>query len=155
MSLKSIKSAFQRPYLFWVVSIFIAYLTLNVYLSEFYITLQYVSVYANQIHWIELGLSVLFTLSIALLVSINIVYGYIRHKEQKDVRKTGAVTCVATVGGLATGVCASCMASVFPLVIGLFGVTFSWARLPFGGMEIQLLTVGLLIASLYFLQRTK
>lgn len=147
------KRLLQKPYVYWVLGIFVVYLGLNVYISEFYITIKYLAVYANQIHWIKLGLGMLFTVVIAALVAVNSVYSYIRYREKQKIKKSGALACVGTIGGLATGVCSSCVTSVFPLVLGLFGVTFSWASLPFEGLEIQALTITILGVSLYWLKR--
>ena len=145
------KRSLQRPYLYWLIGIFVVYLGLTVYISEFYITAQYIFIYAHQLDWGKLLLGMFLTITIAALVALNMVYGYIRYKERKDVKKTGVIACVGTIGGLATGVCSACVVSVFPLVLGLFGVTFSWASLPFQGLEIQALLIVMLGAGLYFL----
>ncbi len=144
---------FGKPYLYWLLGIFIFYLALTIYISEFYITLQYLGIYADQIHWGKLLLGIIFTITIAALVAINSVYGYLRYKEKKKVQKSGTLACVGTIGGLATGVCSSCVTSVFPLILGAFGISFTWASLPFQGLEIQALIIVILGTSLYFLMR--
>ena len=150
------KVIFQRPYLYWLVGVFLVYLALNVYISRFYETVQYLGVYASQVHWGKLILGMVFTLVISGLVAVNSVYGYIQYKEEQRVtKKSGIVACVGTIGGLATGVCSSCVASVFPLVLGLFGVTFSFAVLPFQGLEVQVMIIILLGISLYWLRKRR
>ncbi len=151
----NMKRLIHKPYLYWVVGIFLVYLALNIYLSQFYITARYLSIYASQLNWGKLLLGMLFTVLIAALVAANSVSGYIRWKERQSVKKAGAIACVGSIGGLATGVCSSCVASVFPLVLGLFGVSFSWASLPFQGLEVQGLLVVLLSVGLYGLWRSK
>ncbi len=145
------KRILHRPHLYWVIGIFVLYLVVATYVSEFYVTVQYLTAYASQIHWGKLVLGILFTITIAALVAINSVQGYVRWKERQAIAKTGAVACVGAIGGLATGVCSSCVTSVFPLVLGLFGVTFSWASLPFQGLEIQALTVAALAGSWWWM----
>ncbi len=147
------KSIFCKPYVYWVIGIFFFYLGLNVYISEFYVTIPYLSVYAAQIKWGKLILGILLTLLIAALVAINSVYGYILYRRRKLVAGEGVLTCVGTIGGLATGVCSACVTSVFPLIFGLFGVTFSWAALPFEGIEVQVLMVVVLGLSLWWMRR--
>ena len=149
------KRIIQKPYLYWLGGIFLVYLALNVYLSQFYVTAQYLTVYASSVKWRKLLLGMLFTVLIAALVAANSVSGYIRWKERQSVKKTGAIACIGSIGGLATGVCSSCVTSVFPLVLGLFGVTFSWVSLPFQGLEVQALLIVLLSLGLYMVWRKK
>ncbi len=141
------KRLWQKPYRYWLLGIFVAYIGLNVYLSEFYITVRYLSTYADQVKWGKLILGMVFSVIIAGLVAVNSVSGYIRYKERQQIKKSGVLACIGAVGGLATGVCSSCVVSVFPLVLGLFGVTFSWVSLPFQGLEVQALMIGLLAGS--------
>ena len=141
----------QKPYGYWVVGTFLFYVGLNVYLSDFYETVKYLAVYASQVHWGKLILGMVFTAVIGALVSVNMISGYIRYKERKEIKKSGALACLGTIGGLAIGVCSSCVTSVFPLVLGLVGVTFSWASLPFQGLEIQALTIVILGVGLWWM----
>ena len=145
----SMKNIFQKPYLFWTLSLFFSYLALSIFLSGFYITIQYIPYYIKQINWLELSVSIVFTLVIAALVAFNSVYAFIKFKERKSAKITG-LSCAGTVLGLTTGVCPACVTGLFPLILGFFGITFSWATLPFHGLEIQLLTILMLSCSLYF-----
>ena len=81
---KTLKEVFRRPYLFWLTGIFLVYITLNVYLSQFYITLIYMWHYLDTINWAEFFLSIFFTIAIASLISVNSVYAYIKFKERRD-----------------------------------------------------------------------
>ena len=132
-----IRNVFKRPQLYWLIGVFTAYLALTVYISEFYITAKYIPNYLDTIHWSALIISGIFTLTIAALVSINSVYGYMKYKQRKSIKKSGTLTCAATVGGFATGVCPACITGTFPLILGFFGVSFTWGALPFQGLEIQ------------------
>ena len=147
------KKIIQQPYIYWTLGIFILYLSLNIYLSDFYETAKYLGIYASQVHWGKLILGMFFTITISALVSFNSIYGYIRYKEHQQIKKSGIIACVGTIGGLATGVCSSCVVAVFPLVFGLFGISLSWASLPFQGLEIQALVIILLSLSLWWLKK--
>ncbi len=147
------KRLIQKPHIYWTIIIFSLYLALNVYLSDFYETAKYLGIYADQIHWWKLILGIIFTLAISALVAINSVYGYIRYKERQAIEKSEVVTCIGALGGLATGICSSCVVTVFPLVFGLFGITFSWASLPFQGLEIQALIIILLSIGLWWMKK--
>ena len=148
------KRVFKRPYAYWMSGIFLAYLAINVIASEFYITVQYIPYYLGQLNWFELIGSIVLALTIASLISANSVLGFIKYKErQAALRGTTAATCAGTVAGLSTGVCAACVTGVFPTLLSAMGVSFSWATLPLGGMEVQLATIVILATSLYFLNR--
>jgi len=146
------KRVFKKPYRYWFVGIFFTYLALLVVISQFYVTVQYLPYYLNTINWVEFGASILFSLTIAGLVALNAVYGYVRWQERR-VAKEGALVCVGGVGGFAAGVCPACVTSVLPFIFGIFGVSFSWASLPLRGFEIQLITIAILAGSLYLLKR--
>lgn len=143
----------QKPHLYWLITIFIVYLGLNIYINQFYETIKYIPIYAQQIHWGKLISGIIFTIAISALVALNSVYGYIRYKHHQQIKKSGVIACVGAIGGLATGVCSSCIVAVFPLLFSLFGITFSWASLPFQGLEVQALIIILLSVSVWWMDK--
>lgn len=147
------KEIFHYPYVYWLIAIFLLYFGFNVYISEFYIIIQYLPIYLSTVNWSKLIFEFTLSLVIAALVAVNMVYGYIRYTERQQIKNSGVLACAGAVGGLATGVCSSCVVSVFPLIMGFFGVTFSWAFLPFGGIEVQILTLLLLGVSLWLMKK--
>ena len=147
------KELLRKPYVFWVIGIFLGYMTLNVLVSQFYQTALYIPYYLDTLKWGKLLVSGVFSITIGILIAINSVYAYIRYKERKAVMKEGVMTSAATIGGLATGICSACVAGLFPLMFGAFGVSFSFAALPFEGMEVQALIIGVLGFSLYLLRK--
>lgn len=150
------KRVFRKPFIYWMLGIFFVYLTINIIVSQFYITVQYVPYYLDQLNWFELVGSFVLAVAIASLISVNSVFGFIKYQERKAFAKgSTAATCAGTVAGLSTGVCAACVSGVFPTVLGVLGVSFSWAALPLGGVEVQLATAAVLATSLYFLNRRK
>ena len=137
------------------MGIFLVYTSLNVIISQFYTTIRYIPYYLNAVKWGELSLGAIFSLVIGILISVNTVYTYIRYLERKRYKARGALTCAAAIGGLATGVCSACVAGIIPLIFSILGLSFSWASLPFKGMEIQLAVIVLLLISLYLNRKSK
>ncbi len=151
----NLSSVFQKKYIFWFFGIIIFYLTVNILTSQFYITVKYIymSNYFDTINWTKLILSAFFALIIAVLISINSILTYIKHKQRKDVKKSGAVTCAATIGGLATGICPVCITGLFPLIFSLFGLSFSWIAMPFNGIEVQIIVILILLTNFWYLTK--
>ena len=148
-----IKQALKKPYVYFLILIFFAYLTIDTLISQFYITIRYIPKYLDTINWLELSLSILFTLIISILVSLTILISYIKYKQRQNIKKGAAVAAIGTTGGFAAGVCTACVAGIFPFVFSLFGVSFSWISLPFNGLEFQVFVIILLIISLYLLNK--
>jgi len=148
-----IKEVFKKPYIYFFILILIVYLTLNILISQFYITLRYIPKYIDTINWFELTLSILFTLVIAFLVSLTILLSYIKNKQRQKIKKGVAIAALGTTSGFAAGVCTACVAGVFPFIFSLFGISFSWLSLPFKGLEFQLLVIILLLTSLHLLNK--
>ena len=77
---------------------------------------------------------------------------YAKYKERKKCSGVGTAG-VGTVGGLIVGVCPLCVAGVFPLILGIIGISFSFASLPFQGIEIQVIVALVLFFSFRKLSR--
>src|SRR3989344_6156654 len=140
------KQVFKKPYIYWFFGIFIFYLMLNILISGFYNTIPLIIIYFNTLNWLKLGFSLILTLTIGLLVSLNSILVYIKYKERKRCKGLGAAS-AGTVGGLMVGVCPLCITGILPLVFGLIGISFSFASLPFQGIEIQILVALILFIS--------
>jgi len=149
------KRIFRKPHVYWTIGIFLFYIALNLILSGFYKTLALIFVYASTVNWFKLSISVSLALIIGMLVSVNAVYLYIKNKERKVCLEAGSIAGIGTIGGLATGFCPLCITGLIPLMLGIFGVSFSFATLPFGGIEIQILAVLMLLLSLKLLTNKK
>jgi len=144
---------FKKPYVFWFIGIFILYLILSILISGFYNTIPLIVIYASTISWFKLGASLLLTIVIGLLVSANAVYFYVRYKGRKKCKEGGIVVGAGTIGGFVVGVCPLCVTGIFPLILSLAGISFSFASLPFQGLEIQALIVLLLGVGLWMINR--
>ncbi len=148
-----IKKVLRKPYLFFTIIIFIVYLALNIFISGFYKNLPLLFIYASTVSWLKLGVSLILTIIIGLLVSVTSVLTYIKYKERKDCGKEAVISGVGGVGGLIVGVCPLCITGLSQLILGLFGAGFTFASLPFQGIEFQFGVVVILMISLYFLGR--
>src|SRR3989338_5615765 len=151
----NLKIVFKKPYLYGVILIFLIYILLNIWLSGFYNTIKLIFIYASTINWIELFISVIFTILIGILVSVNSVYAYIKYKERKNCLKESIVATAGGIGGLIVGVCPLCVTGLFPLIFSFLGVGFSFASLPLKGIEVQILVIIILLISLFMLNKTK
>jgi hypothetical protein len=140
------RQIFKTPYIYWFLGIFIFYLILNVLISGFYNTILLILIYFKTVNWIKLGFSLLLTLIIGFLVSLNGVLIYIKYKERKNCRGVGTAS-VGTIGGLIVGVCPLCITGIVPLILGLIGISFSFGSLPFQGIEVQILLAIILFIS--------
>ncbi len=149
------KRVFKKPYLYWTILIFLVYIILNILLSGFYNTLKLIIIYASTVNWLELGVSILLTLAIGFLVAVNSVLAYIKYKEREKCKEGITTAGVGTVGGLIVGVCPLCVTGLFPLILSLFGLTFTFAALPFKGIEIQILVVIILLISFRMLKKNE
>ncbi|MEK6952594.1 MAG: hypothetical protein AABX29_06275 [Nanoarchaeota archaeon] len=140
------KQIFKKPYIYWFLGMFIFYIVLNILISGFYNTIPLIIIYSKTVNWLKLGISLVLTLFIGFLVSLNGVLIYIEYKERKECKGVGAAS-AGTVGGLIVGVCPLCITGIFPLILGLIGIGFSFASLPFQGIEVQILIALVLFVS--------
>lgn len=157
---------FQKKDIITVTAIALLYIIVTVVVSKFYVTVQYIPYFMDTINWAQLLLSTVLTISIGILLGVNILFTYLLYKNYRKLRKeatcemtltglgtTASVTGLGALGGVATGVCSACVASIFPTLFGLFGITISWGALPFQGLEIQIGIVALLLVNGYYLRK--
>lgn len=149
------KLLFKKPYIYFIILIFLAYLGINVLLSGFYNTIPLILVYAKTVNWFKLGISLFLTLLIGILIALNSVLIYIKYRERKRCKKEITLSSAGAVGGLVAGVCPLCITGLIPLILGLVGISFSFASLPFQGIEIQVLVVAILLISLVNLSKNR
>lgn len=147
------REVFQKPRAYWFVGIFILYLGLNIFFSGFYDTIPLVIAYASTVNWLKLGVSLLLTLIISFLIAVVSVLTYVRYRERRDCRKAGVVAGAAGVSGLIVGVCPLCVSGIFPLILGFLGLSFSFASLPFQGLELQIFIIILLLIGMKMIDK--
>jgi len=146
------KIPFKRPYIYWIFGIFVLYLILNILFSGFYDTIPLVIFYFKTVDWFKLGVSLILTLLIGFFVAVNSVLVYILYKRKKECKNGVAAAGAGGIGGLIVGVCPLCVTGLFPLVLGALGISFSFGTLPFQGIEIQILVLGVLIWGYWILK---
>lgn len=134
-------------------SLFFGYLALAVLISDFITTFRTALLYAATVSWWKLGLSVFLTLVIASLAALNGTLLYEKYRMRRECRRETGLASAGVIGGLAVGVCPLCVGGLFPLILALFGVSFSFGVLPFSGIEIQIAVIVLLAVSLHYLRR--
>ena len=149
------KILLKKPYIYLVVLIFLVYIIINIILSGFYKTIPLILVYAKTVNWFKLGISLFLTLAIGSLIAFNSVLIYVKYKERRKCKKELTLSSAGAIGGLVTGVCPLCITGLIPLILGLVGVSFSLASLPFQGIEVQVLVVIVLLLSLVNLSKNK
>ena len=156
------KTISKKPFIFWIAGIAFVYISLNLFISKFYLTLWYVPYFLGTMNWTDFLLSLGFTILIGILVAINMMLSYLHYQENKQplqnkncATKDKCATVFASIGafvGLATGVCSACTPVILPFLFSLFGVTLAWSSLPISGFHIQAVLVLLLVLNLYYFQ---
>ena len=90
------KEIFKKPYIYWFFGLFFLYLFVNIIISGFYKTLPLIVIYFSTVNWIKLGISLILTLVIGFLVSINGILIYIKYKERKN-KASEMVGCILNI----------------------------------------------------------
>lgn len=135
------------------ILIFVFYLFLNILFSGFYKTLFLIGIYFETVNWVKLSISIVLSVIIGILVSVNSVIIYKKIKERQACKSSSALTSVGAIGGFAVGICPLCVSGLLPLFLGLFGISLPFVLLPFEGIEIQLIIIIILGLSLYQLNK--
>lgn len=138
---------FKKPYIYFVLTVFILYIILNILISGFYSTIPLIVKYFKTVNWFKLILSLLLTLTIGILIAFNSVLIYMKYKERIKCKNEITLSGIGAVGGLATGICPLCVTGLLPLILGFIGISFSLASLPFEGIEVQFLVALILLIS--------
>ncbi len=158
-----LKQLFQRPYLLWIIGIAFVYISLNMFLSKFYLTLWYVPYFLDTMNWRDFLLSMGLTFLIGILVAINMLLSYLHYQENKKqfqqkncIAHDNKATIFASIGaflGLAIGVCSACTPLIFPFLFSIFGISLTFSTLSINGLQVQLVLVALLLANIYYFQK--
>jgi hypothetical protein len=144
------KAIFSWPHNLIFILIVLAYLALTVYSNELYITFINILGYRKSF-LIPFLISQLF---IALLVPLTINLSILKIKEVQKINSIITGTSSSFLGtffGVLGGACPGCFAGLLPTILGIFGISFSLIDLPLQGLEIQLVSIALLMFSTYLL----
>lgn len=149
---KKIKEAiFRKPYSFYFIFLFFLYLLFNIWINKLYIT--YRVLIDNFYYGIFL---IFFMILVAFLTALNINLIIIKFKEYKKFNyESGWFTSIAVFLGFMGGACPGCIVGLFPAFAGIFfGSGISLNILPFKGIELQILSVLLLVLSANLLSKS-
>jgi len=150
--IRKIKQAISgRPYVFYFIIIFLLYIIINILINQTYITFGvFFSIYRPSFYIPY----IIFNLVVAFLVPLNINLIIIKVKEISLVSGAEGFSILGVIGGLIGGACPGCIAGLLPSISGILGVAgFSLYNLPFHGLEIQVLSIVLLIIGALLLSR--
>ena len=150
------KAIFKKPFVFYFIFIFLAYVGLNLFINKLYISL---STLTNLALWFLIPFVFFTFLLVPFLVALTINLSIIRFKEASPGSKIKgkesglAPTGVGVFAGVLGGACPGCFVGLFPAVLGFFGITASLSILPFYGLEIQFLSAAFLIFAIFLLTK--
>lgn len=91
----------------------------------------------------------LMTLVISVLMGVSLTLFFAKLKEVR-LKSAGLGATGIIVGSLAAG-CPGCFFGLFPLFLGLFGISATLAILPFNGLELQAISIPILLLSIWTL----
>ncbi len=141
---------FSKPYIFLQIIWIFLFILLNIYLNDLHII--GFSFFHYPLSFIIPYLLLLIFNSI--FVSLNINLFLIKFQEVKLVSaKQSFFGVLGTFFALLTGACPGCVAGFFPAFVGLFGSTITLNSLPFNGLELQAISLLLLIIGTFYLSK--
>ncbi len=143
------KAIFKKPYVFYFIGIFLAYITINLIVNQLYVTLD---VFTSLVLWFRIPFLFFNFLAIPFLVALTINLSILRFNEAGFGKHTGAAG-FGIFGGIIGGACPGCFVGLFPAFLGIFGVTASLSVLPLYGLELQLLSAALLTSAVFLLTK--
>ena len=145
-----IKAVFiKKPYIYITIVSFLVYLVINALVNDWHIFISGIF----EIYWYIAYPYVIFSIVIAIMVAVSISLGYMRLKELQRMSGASGLSLVGAFFGVITGACPGCLVGILPAVVGLFGGTLSLSQLPLFGIEIQILTISILIFAIYYLTK--
>lgn len=148
------KSLVKKPFVFYFVFAFIFYIGLNVLVNRLDLTLPDLLRSGN---WLFLIPYVSFNfLIVPFLIGLTVNLSIMRFKELGFSKKGSGsfLGSLGVLGGILSGACPACIAGLLPAILGIFGVAgFSLSALPLMGLEIQVLSSGLLVWAILLLSK--
>ena len=99
--------------------------------------------------------SVPLSVIIATLIGINIALVVSKIQYLKNLKSGSATSFFGILAGAFASGCPGCAVGFFPAFASVFGISATLASLPFGGIELQLVSVLLLAVSIFLLSNDK
>ena len=145
------KATIKKPYIFYFILMFLIYIAINIFVNKLYISLSVLKGFAL---WFLISFLFFNFLLVPFLVALTINLSILRLKEAGLLfGKEGGAIGMGVFSGILGGACPGCFVGLFPAVLGIFGITATLSFLPFYGLEIQLLSVILLLVAANFLTK--
>ena len=146
------KAITEKPYIFYFIGIFLIFIAINLVVNKLYVSLE---VFTSLVLWFRIPFIFFNFLLIPALVALTINLSIIKFREMRAVNNKagGGFTLLGIFGGVLGGACPGCFVGLFPAFLGIFGVTASLSILPLYGLEIQLVSIILLVVAVILLTR--
>lgn len=144
------KAILKRPYIFYFILIFLAYIALNLIINKLYVNTLVFTTFAL---WFRIPFLIFNFLLVPFLAALTINLSVLRFKEASSLGLGSGATGLGAFGGILGGACPGCFVGLFPAFLGVFGVTATLSIFPFYGLEIQLASVVLLLIAIMLLTR--
>ena len=149
--IRKIKRAILKwPYNLIFILVLVTYLFLTIYINELYVTFATLFDYRKSF----LIPFLFFHTLIALLIPLSVNLAIMKVKEVQEINsivKGGSASFFGVLVGILGGACPGCFAGLFPLVLGLFGVSLTLSSFPLLGLEVQIASTVLLFISIFLL----
>ena len=141
----------RKPYLFYFIFIFIAYVVFNSLINKSYETLDVFVTYAR---WFVIPFIAFNYLIIPALVATTVNLSIMKFKDAREIKtNSGRFAFLGVFGGILGGACPGCFVGLFPAFLGLFGTTITLSSLPLFGLELQIGSALLLGTAIILLTR--
>ena len=141
------KAITKKEYVFLFFLWCCLFLLLNIYINELYIIRELLFTYPYYIVFPFLFFTTINTLLAALCINLVII----KYHEVKTLSATDSV--LGTFGAFCTllaGACPGCIAGFFPILMGIIGLNITLVQLPLYGIEIQILSMIILLIGAYY-----
>jgi|SaaInlV_150m_DNA_3_1039698.scaffolds.fasta_scaffold55715_1 hypothetical protein len=149
------KFIFKKPHIFIFLSTFFIYIVALLLLSNFSESIQLLFLYSENLNWAKLLFSLFISISIGFFIAVNVCFVIKEYVQRKNCKNGGALTGAGLLAGLSLGVCPLCVGGFLPILLGFFGISFSFGLLPFQGIEIQVGVLVLMIFTTYMFYKRK
>lgn len=142
-----------RPYVFIFLFVFFAYILFNYWIND----IGSSSLFRDFKLWFLILFLLFNFLLIPFLVGLTVSLVFMKLKDASFVAqrkaKGGTFAVIGTFLGVLGGACPGCFVGLFPAFLGIFGVTATLRILPFYGLEVQVLSMILLVIAIGLLTR--
>lgn len=141
----------QRKYLIITVSIAILYVLFSLYLLNYFF-IGLINFFKYDQLWYVIS-NLILTFIVAFLLGINIAVNIHRFAELKQFSRSSTVGIFGSFFSFLGIGCPSCSLSIATSLVPSLGTVFVLGILPLKGLEIQIVSILVLLLSLYFLTK--